>query len=1163
MALALDPRPSPLTLARGARRAEAVVLDRLDSLAEEARRTPALLARPVLVVVPSASLAQHLAAAWMRRRAEAGLRAAAGVSIRTLFLLAAGVLERAGEPLPRGGLALEVLARRFAERQRRLAAALGPVRDGFGAVVGTVRDLLDAGFTADHLPAVDEQLAALEDPHAAGPRAGDRNQAALAREIARVAAACAVTLRGEGLGRPGDIYSRAAERLAVEPGLLPSRAVLVHGFANATGLALDLLEVLTGKLDAEVVLDLPPDLAAAGGTSLGAPAGIAFASRLAWRLGGIDLEATGWRDGRPAEGEPPELEVVVAPGAHAEAWDVALAARELIAVGAVPETIGIVARDLEPYRLPLRRALARLGVPFSAPSAEAAPNAVERRLAALLDLLATGARASADRWLAALEGATPAGLGNLLDLRVGLRSLGAARLDDVAELAPGEVLVHGALPLPVRLGAEEPDEQRKEESNEAHPGPAAAPRLARRHLPGAALRSAVAAARRLVVHLENPPSEAPLERHLAWLRTLVAGALSWPEDDPARQRVGTALAWLAAELPAGFVLAAGELPLLLRRALEETSRRPLGGSGGGVLVANATEARGRTFSHLFVVGVNRDLFPRQVVEDPLLPDGLRRALRVVLPDLPVKEEGHAEERYLFAQLLSAAEKVTLSFRETNDDGEPQAPSPLLERLRLALVPRTERAAPHPHELARAERLVPPPHEARPGPPGRLLLPADEQAVTAALAAGRAGLSRLLPQALAASGLERPEEVARVRLAALDELDPDLATSEGRRRAARLGPYLGWIGGGWIGGGWVGGGWVSRREPASPAEPEEVFVTELERLSACAWQAFLERGLRLEPAPDPLASLAALDGLLVGEVVHAVVERWVRQAGGRSGGLLAEALAAPPVAWAWPPEAELGALVQEVATAVARERGVPLLALPLARRAGVFLAAAEKAGLAQGAPVFGAELEGEVTIGDAAGRRQTVRFRADLAQAAEEGVLLTDLKVGSRLTGERQPAKREDTRQRHLLEAVRTGKRLQAAAYALAEDRAGRAVAGRYLLLGRPEEEGRPREYGLAASDEVRARFAGAVGTLAAARERGFFLPRLLDDSLEEKGPACAYCAVIEACSQGDSGSTRRLARWVTAAREGSAGEGSTSAGAAAFALFELHAHPRGTGGGEE
>jgi hypothetical protein len=87
-------------------------------------------------------------------------------------------------------------------------------------------------------------------------------------------------------------------------------------------------------------------------------------------------------------------------------------------------------------------------------------------------------------------------------------------------------------------------------------------------------------------------------------------------------------------LPPDFPLTPGDLVLLVRRHLAPHFAVPLGGSGGGVQVLDATEARGRSFEALFVVGLARDVFPRSVREDPLLPDPLRERVRDVLPEIP-------------------------------------------------------------------------------------------------------------------------------------------------------------------------------------------------------------------------------------------------------------------------------------------------------------------------------------------------------------------------------------------------------------------------------------------------------------------------------------------------------------------------------------------------
>src|SRR5258707_13029618 len=95
--LPAPPRPpGRVLIAQGARAAERMLLERLDSLFEETRKSPALLARPVRIVVPSRSLRLHLSAAIVRRRG----RSAAGGVLAEPFRLAPRGLGRFGEPGP-------------------------------------------------------------------------------------------------------------------------------------------------------------------------------------------------------------------------------------------------------------------------------------------------------------------------------------------------------------------------------------------------------------------------------------------------------------------------------------------------------------------------------------------------------------------------------------------------------------------------------------------------------------------------------------------------------------------------------------------------------------------------------------------------------------------------------------------------------------------------------------------------------------------------------------------------------------------------------------------------------------------------------------------------------------------------------------------------------
>ncbi|HEX4954884.1 MAG TPA: PD-(D/E)XK nuclease family protein [Thermoanaerobaculia bacterium] len=1057
------PRAAAWTVGRGPRQVEARLLERLDELAAEAKSNPAELGRAVLVVVPSTSLAGHLGAAWLSRRG----RAFAGVAIETLWALARRALLEAGEPMPTGGLVFEVLVRRRARAERALAAALGGFADGYGALAGTVRDLLDAGFERAHLEACLERVAALS---------GAFPQPTLerARALLRVAADTGEELAALGLGRTGEAYARAASLLRSRPELLPARAILLHGWADATGLALDLLETLVVARRAEVLLDLPGPRAG----------GLAFADRLALRLTGrpaseLALEPDG-------EAAAVSLHPCATPGA--EARRAVVAARALLDAGAVPERIALVARDVGSHRLALAEAFGRLGVPFSAPGTAASPGGPERRMAAFLELLRSGTATPVDRWLEA------AGEGRSTELRLALRILGASRLADLSRLDPGSVLVAGQVPLPIAASIEEGEDEEGAGSGRQ-----------RRGLPGPELRAALARAKRAATALDGWPGREggprPLSAHLRHARTFLVEALGWlPESPPARP--WQVLAVLEAELPGELPLAPEELFLLAERAEERLDAPSLGGAGSGVQLLSVTEARGRVFEHLFLLGAQAGSFPRSVREDPFLPDDLRRALTLLLPDLPVKGLGVEEESYLFGQLLGSAPAVEVSWAVADEAGQPLPASPFVDRLRWSgAVPNSAGTLRHPS--------------------GDGDWPALEWLIGAGLAGDRRAWDSALPPALALAGRREPP---RLRRAVLDELDPDLGSPEGRERARRLGPWFGLLGRGSL--------------------PEVLPVTAIEAVAACPWQSFLGRELRLGALPDPRSGLPELSPRLVGMVVHALLARLVARAGGAVEVELAEALVRSPVSVPLPPAGEIAAELEREAERVAREDGVPLLTPALAERAAVFWNVLRE-GLGPQPAVMGAELRGEAMTG-AEGLR--VGFRADLLLPLAGEPTLLDLKAGRPFLDERgsDPPASANSRKR-LPVLVAQGRWLQGVAYASAlSDGPG----GGYLFLGRPELNWQPEERLLRLQPDeleaLRPAFTKSAGTVVAALARGSRVPRLLDPALEKQGPRCRSCTVKEACLQEDSGARRRFTRWAEAA-----GETEGPGPAAARALFWL------------
>lgn len=1167
-----------LLVGRGTRVTEAFLLREIDRLLAAAEAEPGLLARPVRVVVPSRSLRLHLGTAVARHRG----RSAAGLLIQTHYHLALEVIERAGETLRPGRWLAELLPERRARSREALAGPLEELVDGFAAVVATVRDLHDARFEPALFEGIDEALAT------DGPTVATRRQVARARALLEVARETHHEIDSKGLGSTARLLTRAAELLESRgETLLPSRAVLLHGYADATGVVTDLLQALQRRFGAWVLLDRPPDPARAAEearqrTGLGGAAG-RFGEELVERLSQA-ASPEPIPEGISPEGSlQPEIEVFTAHGAEGEVREVA----ERIAAlhsRSRPEGIAVVARDPTPYRREIRRRFRLLGLPFSALGEGGAPTPEQRRARALLDLLRRGHRTPTERWIEALErlagddGKVFGGRA-LMDLRLGLAAVGAGRLGDVARLNVAQVLGdRTSLPLPVRQGisgvaagsddapdVDEPDIDEPDDGTGDGTAPTTVEtpvRLLRRTLGRSVLDAAVTAARRLGTRLDRWPRKAPPEDHRGHLRRLVVEELGWRLESPeGAESSGAssggssplldALATLDAEAPEGFEIGFDEVQRLLARILDARPGSPLGGRGGGVQVLSVTEARGRTFDHLFLLGCNRGVFPRPVREDPLLPDELRRVLQRVLPDMPVKTRGFDEERYLFAQLLSSSPRVTLSWQHLDDTGAVRPASPLVERLRLS--PRAADgtrdeppAGASWHEPVKAQAAW-----ALPVRPA-ILRPAVEAATLVALHGPRNAFREVLPHAVRIAARESsvsPERLTAARLALLDEVDPDLSTPEGRVAATRLGPFFGFVG--------------------SPIEPDprhrDLWVTTVERLAGCPWQVFLTRLLGLEPTPDPLAALPGIDPLLLGRVVHGALEELVGlpedHPGRRSSveELRSRSEVRPP----WPDGEELDERITAAAGKVLREEGLALpgLTRALSRAARPYLDAAREEDWAAGPPpVVGVETVGEVMVRDADGGERLLRFRADRVDRERVGgegserdsLVFTDYKTGRPPRGSGgNEGKQERTRRRYLLKDVRAGTRLQAVAYALADhDRSegpgeGNAV-GRYLFL-RPDTEYRNRAVGPGDEDFQRdfvAAFDDAVSAGLGVWDVGAFFPRVVDPSGEDEPTRCSWCPVAEACVRGDSGARLRLV-------EGSRRAGGSTGDAAGAALHTL------------
>ncbi len=152
---------------------------------------------------------------------------------------------------------------------------------------------------------------------------------------------------------------------------------------------------------------------------------------------------------------------------------------------------------------------------------------------------------------------------------------------------------------------------------------------------------------------------------------------------------------LDAAVLAALLRAAGELDELgdtltgpelleLLETLELAERDPSGEDA--VVLADPLGIRARRFRAVFVSGLCEGELPRPSVAEPFLSDDFRYELALASGlRLAPREEWLAPERYLFYTCVSrASERLTLSFRSSDEDGNLVLPSPFLGDLRLVL-----------------------------------------------------------------------------------------------------------------------------------------------------------------------------------------------------------------------------------------------------------------------------------------------------------------------------------------------------------------------------------------------------------------------------------------------------------------------------------------------
>jgi RecB family exonuclease len=339
----------------------------------------------------------------------------------------------------------------------------------------------------------------------------------------------------------------------------------------------------------------------------------------------------------------------------------------------------------------------------------------------------------------------------------------------------------------------------------------------------------------LINQLAQLPDQATWGEWLDQLTRLASAALRQPES------VIATLTELAPMSPVGPV-ELFEVQQVLTPRLRDLPKPPPRRRYGRVFIGPAESARGMTFDVVFVPGLAEKLFPRKVVEDPILLDAQRKQLDA--PELTTQPDRVAGERLALRLALGAAHtRAYLSYPRIDvQQSRPRVPSFYgLEALRAA-----EGKLPGFDELGtRAES----------GSSGRLGWPAPELATDAIDEAeyDLALLGRLLDA--------DPETTAGTANYLL-ESNPYLARAlRGRSRKwiRRWTPYDGLV------------------DPDAAAlealaqhqlSARSFSPTALQNFAACPYRFFLQAVHRLQTREEP-AALEAIDPLTRGSLFHKV------------------------------------------------------------------------------------------------------------------------------------------------------------------------------------------------------------------------------------------------------------------------------------------------------
>ncbi len=314
--------------------------------------------------------------------------------------------------------------------------------------------------------------------------------------------------------------------------------------------------------------------------------------------------------------EKDRFEFFSAPGEDRECVEIARRILALADLGIRFDEIAILLRDAGFYQGPLSDALASAGIPAHFSRGTPRPNPPGRAFMALLDCAAEGL--SSRRMAEFLSFENHPRWDDLLDRAEGARDLPTWRRLLAGLAAETRVMLN-------RLEGEEP----------------VAAGLNRRL---ERLDDLTGVVFPLLEQLAAWPSQLSWGEWLVRLESLAGEALK--DGEPIRD--------VLRELePMGEVGPVGleEVRRVLQYRLRDTTDPPSSDRYGRVFVGPVESAAGRSFEVVFLPGLAEGLFPRKVLEDPILLDDRRRILD---PVLKTRQSGIAAERRLLLAAVGVA-----------------------------------------------------------------------------------------------------------------------------------------------------------------------------------------------------------------------------------------------------------------------------------------------------------------------------------------------------------------------------------------------------------------------------------------------------------------------------------------------------------------------------